>query len=1200
MSGGAGPTVEQDTATRKLAQREFAKPMVVEAGAGTGKTALLVARVVAWCVGPGWHRHAVEGRAAEEVARRVVERVVAVTFTEAAAGEMARKIGEALGALGGGEKPIGWAGALQEVPDDAEMAHRARVLADEVHRLAVGTIHSFCQRLLSTYPLEAGLHPRFVVDAEEDAIAALVVEVVEEALRTLDRNPSRPDWEVLAGAGVDPPQIAETLQHLASNGVTAADLEDDPFTPERAQREADGLHRAVRDFADIARERLGSLSGSATTSRLARDALWALAEGVAELGPSPGWAELAALAAGIPSTALTRIADWGRGDFNVTEARCLGDAAAGAAQAAAALSPFLGRLAKLRPLELTAARRVLGPLLGEVERRRAARGIVGFNDLLFRAASLVESSPSVVREVRAGIDQLLVDEFQDTDAVQCRLVEALAFGGTEPPGLFVVGDPKQSIYAWRNADLAAYARFVSAVEARGGGRHPLVCNFRSVEPILDEVREVVGAVMFAVDDVQPPFVPLAPTGELAGAAGYAVGGRTAVERWVAWPPSDDGARPEPAASGITTAFEAEAVASDILEVATRDGVRWGDIAVLLRATTAQEKLLEAFRRRGIPYEVAREREFYRQREVVEAAALVRVVVDPTDTLALLTVLRSDVVGVPDAALAPLWEAGFPSAVARLDGGGDGRLAAVANCIARAASAVPAGVPAGDALGLWTDSLTGAVGVIADLRAAFAKEPPDRFVERMRSGWLAEVSAAARFLGRFRRARLERFFADLETRLAAGEGGVAALTRFLRRSVTDARGSAVGGEPDLQANAVHVMTIHGAKGLDFKHVYLVQVHRGTGRSERSTAEARVLPLGERREYRVFGWPTPDFLEAADLKDRQSRAETARLLYVAMTRAKERLVVSGGWNGKPFADSPLEASSFADLVDHRLDREALGAQLDASVSRNLDRDGYGQWYVPSLDSGLWAGDPVGTSPDPGLQGPAEVRRQAELLAAAAVVAAARMARPLTGGASSLELGPDVRLEREESAADRGATGPHAVATAVGSAVHRLMERLDLSCDASPQLVAGMEREVSELEATFEGPALADAVSRMRTLVGRLVGGVCLKTLGSLAGVLVGREIAVVATPLEERGPVAAVSGFVDLVYRDPDDGRLVVADYKTDHLEGEEALAARTAVYEPQVRTYARALRQALALDHEPHVELWFLAADRIVRLESLER
>jgi hypothetical protein len=253
-------------------------------------------------------------------------------------------------------------------------------------------------------------------------------------------------------------------------------------------------------------------------------------------------------------------------------------------------------------------------------------------------------------------------------------------------------------------------------------------------------------------DVQPPFVPLLPTGDRIGARGFDRGGRTAVEHWVTWPPGSDGEPPARSKSGITTAFEAEAIAADIDELARREGVRWGEIAILLRATTAQEDLLEAFRRRGIPYEVAREKEFYKQREVVEAAALVRCIVDPADTLALLTVLRSDVVGVPDAALAPLWDSGFPGCMAELAGTDERGAASMESCIVKAVSSTPAGIPAADLLGRWPISLRGAVRLIAELRSSFADQPPDIFVERVRTTWLAEVSAAARFLGRFRRAR----------------------------------------------------------------------------------------------------------------------------------------------------------------------------------------------------------------------------------------------------------------------------------------------------------------------------------------------------------------------------------------------------------------------------------------------------------------
>ena len=107
MIGRRTLTVEEDLATRRRAQREFLAPMVVEAGAGTGKTALLVARVVAWCIGDGWALHTDKDRSPEEIAREVVKGVVAITFTEAAAAEMARKIGEALTAFAIGMEPVG-------------------------------------------------------------------------------------------------------------------------------------------------------------------------------------------------------------------------------------------------------------------------------------------------------------------------------------------------------------------------------------------------------------------------------------------------------------------------------------------------------------------------------------------------------------------------------------------------------------------------------------------------------------------------------------------------------------------------------------------------------------------------------------------------------------------------------------------------------------------------------------------------------------------------------------------------------------------------------------------------------------------------------------------------------------------------------------------------------------------------------------
>ncbi len=1196
MGGGNAPTVIQDLNTRELAQREFVAPLVVEAGAGTGKTALLVARVAAWCMGCGWSLHAEGDREAEDVARRVIERVVAITFTEAAAAEMARKIGEAFSQLAEGEEPVGWAPDPEAVPADRDESRaRADYLVAEAHRLSVSTIHSFCQRLLSTYPLEAGLHPRFAVDAEEEEIGALVEEVVEGALRALDQNPLRRDWEVLAEAGVDPPQIAEAVRYLVTNGMSVGDLDQDPFDDARAAAALRELSRAVLSFAAAESGRLDGLSKGATTSILARDLARDLVPAVQALGESPKFSELVSVVSGRSKKAFDRFKTWAvPGGFNKTEAKCLGDAEEAAQRAAFDLSENLTGIAVLRPTEFNSARRVLLPLLGEVETRRTARGIVSFSDLLFRAARLVETSPATVREVCSEIDQLLVDEFQDTDAVQCRLVENLAFGDHGRPGLFVVGDPKQSIYAWRNADLAAYQSFVATVREHGGERYPLVQNFRSVEPILEEVGLVVEEIMIEEDDVQPPFVPLLPTGDRVGARGFSGGRRTAVENWVTWPRGEDGEPPRRSKSGITTAFESDVIARDIHELVHREGVKWGDIAILLRATTAQEDLLEAFRKRGIPYEVAKEKEFYKQREVVEAAALVRCVIDPADTLALLTVLRSDVVGVPDVALSPLWEVGFPALMADLRGTDGGAIGPIDDCISRAASKTPTSPPGADLLRRWPVALRAAVRVIGELRAGFAADPPDLFVERIRTAWLAEVSAAARFLGRFRRARLDRFFSDLERRMAKGDGGVAGLARFLRQAVKDGQSGAVAGEPDLQANAVHVMTIHGAKGLDFSHVYLAQIHRESKSGETKT-DPKVLPLAGGREYRIFGWPTPDFPVAEELKKRQSSAEMIRLLYVAMTRAKERLVVSGGWSAGPKGKDPLLAQRFADLLDSRIDEEALDDQLTSTEERRVEEGRYTQWFVPALGGDDEVSDSTEERSDPALKDVDAMHLDAEILAAARAAAGERMLRPLTGGASSLESRQCRRLRsrgRRTGGCGRvrsrfGKDRRHGRSRDVGGSRPEGRYCIPASRDA--------RRSDGRTEGEARGESLAEAETRLGALVNGLVGGHCMQRLSAISDDLVGREIAIVAPPQSAVGPVGAITGFVDLVYRDPDDGRIVVADYKTDAVSSDDAVAERAHVYEPQVRTYAGALQGALALDHEPHVELWFLAADRIVRL-----
>jgi ATP-dependent exoDNAse (exonuclease V) beta subunit len=165
---GAADALAADRSARTAAQGEFERPLVVEAGAGTGKTATLVARILAWCLGVGWDRAAVEeaqtlarqGKPgppdAERIAATVLDGVVAITFTEAAAAEMAARVAEALALTLDGGCPQGFdASAVQA--DPGEHQARARALLVALDHLTVCTIHAFCRRILASFPLEAGL-----------------------------------------------------------------------------------------------------------------------------------------------------------------------------------------------------------------------------------------------------------------------------------------------------------------------------------------------------------------------------------------------------------------------------------------------------------------------------------------------------------------------------------------------------------------------------------------------------------------------------------------------------------------------------------------------------------------------------------------------------------------------------------------------------------------------------------------------------------------------------------------------------------------------------------------------------------------------------------------------------------------------------------------------------------------------------------
>jgi len=1224
-----------DEAARALACREFEVPLVLEAGAGTGKTATLVARIVTWCLGPGWDRAAAEleaaeaeaerggggavdaapatapgddgdppagdgaagpaGRARDEaVAARVLRGVVAITFTEKAAAEMAERVGEALAALHAGRTVVG---LPPEACPKAVFAPRAAALITQIEALTTCTIHAFCQRLLAQHPLEAGLHPGFRIDADGQAARRIATRTVADWVREGD-----PDLVALLRLECGPDALAATLFELLKNGVPAAPLLEEPYPDAavcaRAREVADSLRALVELVAEPLR------AGPAGRLKLALSTLDECERLEAALREAATTdAVVGALDAEGLEKARKRVKAWrDPAHFTKAEEQAFAGRERQVARASEAVVAGLDALRGVRPQVLRPACRVLGRLLERARALMGRAGYVSFQDVLELATAVVEDVPQVRRRVQAGLDQLLVDEFQDTDPIQYRLVDALALEEGAPcPGLFLVGDPKQSIYAWRAADLGAYEDFKARLLARGGRSCALVVNFRSRPPILEEVGRVLEPVMVHERGVQPPFVPLVPhRSDAALPRGVA-----RVEHWVSWDreESEEGALARPDVSADeASALEARALVRDLAQQHEAEGLPWSRFCVLLRGTSQQDAYAEQLERAGIPYVVERDRRYFLRREVLDALCLVRAVVDPLDLVALIGWLRGPAVGVPDAALMPLWRRGFPARLARLAGPGDtGVLAGIDDAIAAAAAEVDETRArcseldeALERIEGWALALGVAVRALAELRVSWAEDPADECVGKMRILLRADGIESARYLGAHRLAHLDRFFAGLLADRRAGLPGEA-ITAKLRRVLTDS--DEFDDEPpgDDTVDAVRVMTIHKAKGLEFDRVYVANLHRGT-RGDRGGGN-RWLRHGGRWAFRLFDAATLDFEAARRLAARVEEAENVRLLYVALTRARERLVTCGSWT---------EGSAHVPLIDAMRQR----APFPVPVVKGRGRRPDAAVPVATFEAAV-AGDPVrwrllGSDDEPvparAAEGAAGVTldvealgRDAEHLLARRAAAESWLERRITAPVSSLtETG-------EDADGDDATAGPHAPAAApaggqlelpwdarprrapsgagdvarfVGTAIHRALELWRWDRPVEEELGRARERVDAWLAASVPDERRQAARARADALLGRLADSPLAAALRDEQRGELGREVPVlVAGDLVGRDETAVVVGAIDRLVRD-EDGCLAVVDYKTDRLDGEGGRAAFVARHAGQARLYARAVEEAL--------------------------
>ncbi|HQR47013.1 MAG TPA: 3'-5' exonuclease, partial [Thermoanaerobaculia bacterium] len=757
-----------------------------------------------------------------------------------------------------------------------------------------------------------------------------------------------------------------------------------------------------------------------------------------------------------------------------------------------------------------------------VEEAKSARGVLEFDDLPLRARDLLRGFPAARRHFHARFEALVVDEFQDTDPVQTEIVLRLSappdgqgLDGTkltpEPGRLFLVGGTKQSIYRFRRADVETYGE--------AGGRMAetlrLETNFRSSVPLIDFVNEVGPTLLPAREDRGwlVPYSPLfpGPGAPAAPAPGVLFLAPDPPEPSTRRGPGPEDADAEEADQIRVNEKEARAVANLLLSRFVECERPWGRIAVLVPRHSAIEFFQDAFREAGIPFLLEGGKSFYRREETAAVVAALTAIDDPGDAVSVVAALKSLLFGISDVELLDTAESGV-----RFED----------------LSSLPAGSPLRAAADLLrrlheTRHARPFAETLADLLRA------TQALASAENGAVVNPQQAA--------ANLERLLVlarDLDReRLSFRQ----AVERLRRRTEQD------GPEPAArveEVDAVRLMTLHKAKGLEFPVVVLADL--GLREQKRRGQKAAVVcekaggRYGVRLGFGGLAVGTARLTEVEEQDEARQAAENRRLLYVGLTRAKERLVVS--WFRRrtlkkdgDVTDS-LEKSFLAPLAGFE---EASGplASLVEVVKPDLAAP------APLAAASAAATATATTEPDASLG-------RARLTAAPALRRAGEKETPFTPGPE------DVEPADRDDAPDR--------ARRIGVAVHAAMEAL-LARTASPEPAATAAAVASA------GESLVDEEERRE--VETLVASLLSSEVVSRAFASPRRFVELPLLYVDETQPDRPlVEGKIDLLFEEADGWQIV--DWKTDRADTPAERTRREELYAPQVRAYETGLAKLL--------------------------
>jgi ATP-dependent exoDNAse (exonuclease V) beta subunit len=1076
-----------DQHARTAASTLLSESAFIEAGAGTGKSTTLVERILNTLMHPD---------------PLPITSIAAITFTDRAGAELRYRLRE---------KVTKRLAKGTDSPADRQLLSAA---LQDLDAAVIGTIHSFAQRILRTHALSAGLPLAFApatgADAADDE-RSRVRSAIEHVQASLDPGA----LSLLAAYGLAPVDLLEVLQRLDAQGLR---LRDAAFSQGGA--DLDDLCAAAADeFESFL------LGARADCGDPADRLMVAFEERVPPIITLLRHADPAELAACWAAT---------EGTHPVFKLGNVGAAPAWGPGGAKARRHLLKELipafeaCMLAPLEsaMRAAFAATWPVMRQHREDRTRNGVVTFDELLSRARDLIRDDPSCRALVHAAYPVVLVDEFQDTDPVQWELIRLVTADPHDPsarplPGrLIVVGDPKQAIYSFRGADIDTYKGALAGFEPSVGGLgrvFELTTNFRSVAPVIEWVNRVFAAAMSG----SPAQVTYRDLDVRHRPEAAEPGPAVTVLRDPEQPPKDDGSR----TTGVvdSTALEPCLVAQAIgravndrwlITEPQPDGTRgytraatFSDIAVLYPARTGVPALLEAMDEAGVPYRSGDAGLVFQRPVVMGLLAALAAIDDPAAELDLWAALKSPVFGCTDLDLLRYRRAGGRWRLAQQAEGIDGE---------------PLTGPVADALHL-----------LHGLRDTLETLQPVAVIDRLLT--LTRIMEALAFSPR------GAFDADCVRMLRAhaqqfqDEGGIG-LPDYLvaaAEAQSDSSRSSL-PEPDVRDdNAVRLMTIHQAKGLEFPIVVLAAMANNI--YDPSPAIGIAGP--ERFEFRMTKDLKSVGYDEWDEGERKPRsaAERVRLHYVACTRARDHLIVSlcgeHGTNKRPHSSLlwsavPRDPSDFT-----AVDEVAIPiAPMTPSPVTPLPHD-----WSKQVDR-------------------VRARSRVPFIAAPSGDAAAFLGLPIPPAAPTRRRPTEDPIPFETTVAAETRTARDG--RPLGRAVHAA---LDTIVGIGAHATEGEQEAACLRAAQDEGVAVEGVAALVRVAIASPL------MANALAAPRRWSEL-YLAAPVDNDG-VRLVEGFADLVFEGPEG--LVLVDYKTDESISDETRQH----YAEQLASYAALVERA---------------------------